>query len=384
MIASVLEAMIEGNQIGQPRMVEVGKIKIGGLGPERPKSGGGTFRLPQKLDYFLVTTNTRTEKGDLIPDERLMSELKTRYADSDGKLRQIPIRVLSDEIDDVLQTSIVWYAGKTVAARSDGVNITWNFDGTNGKKLAEPRTEPWAPEMWGMKNTRNEKLFKTHTVLNCTIASKEGRWGGVYRFRTTSVITFQQLYSSLTHIQSLTGGVLVGMPLMLVMRPVVVSPDGKPITVYVAHVELRGEDLQQIQTQALERAKYKITFHKEMQQIQAECRRLLPAPGTETGQEAEEIQAEFAPEESAQDEAKPTQKAASPHPLLGAENGKMDDLSTLDVDALAAKIRAAKLQSQLDTIAAFLKESMTFGEDDRDFLFFEIDKRAGEMKGNPS
>ena len=42
------------------------------------------------------------------------------------------------------------------------------------------------------------------------IAAKESRFGGVYKFRTTSIISFKQLYSSLLHIHQLTGGVLVG------------------------------------------------------------------------------------------------------------------------------------------------------------------------------
>ena len=49
----------------------------------------------------------------------------------------------------------------------------------------------------------------------------------VYKFRTTSRISASQLVGSLVQLQQLTGGVLRGLPLQLVVRPIRVTPDGK-------------------------------------------------------------------------------------------------------------------------------------------------------------
>lgn len=295
MISDVLNTLERSGTIGRPRLTEMGKIKIGGLGESRPTRDGGTFRIPRKDDHFTITTVYREKSGDLRVDQELMNALVQEYGDDDGKLRSIPIRVLSDDIDDIVQTAIVWYGGKTVGARSDGKTVTWFNDPKNGKKLDKPKTEPWDDKFLELKTSKGDKLFKVHTTFDCVIATKEARWGGVYKFRTTSLISLQQLSSSLVHLSQLTGGIMVGMPLMLVMRPLQVAPNGQPTTVYVVHVELRGPDILQLQQQAVERAQYKLTFQKEIRQAQDQYRALITRPGTEVGVDVEEISAEFAP-----------------------------------------------------------------------------------------
>ena len=41
------------------RLAPIGKIKIGRKGEERTSGGGGKYRLPEKLDHFLITTRAR-------------------------------------------------------------------------------------------------------------------------------------------------------------------------------------------------------------------------------------------------------------------------------------------------------------------------------------
>lgn len=292
MIADILETLPNGG----PRIVELGKIKIGGLGNTIQTRAGNTMRLPRKDDCFTITTNRRDTAGDLIPDAQVMEALKEQYADDDGKLRRIPIFLLSNEPEDVLQAAWAWYGGKTCGARGDGKTITWFCDPKSGQRLKEPKEEPFDKAMLDWTDSRGNKLLKLHAVFNCVIGVKEARWGGVYRFRTTSVISFQQLHGSLVHLSQLTGGVLQAIPLMLVVRGIQVAPDGKPTTVHVVHVELRGSDLAAIQNQALERAKYMLTFHQQMSSTLTQYRRLLVAPGQESDDEAGHIQEEFAPE----------------------------------------------------------------------------------------
>lgn len=282
----------------QPRVTELGKIKIGKKEEqERTTSKGATWRAPQKLDHFLITTTQRDGRGDLITDEALMQRLATEHASDDGLLREIPITLLSDDIGEVFQSNYVYYAGRKVIARSDGETITWLCDPKTLEPLAEPRVaqnrDRWVETA---KDGKGNRLFKPHGTLNCVIASASARWGGVYKFRTTSIISIEQLYGSLVHIQQLTGGVLQGIPLRLVVRPVEVSPDGKATTVYVVHVELRGSDLGEIQRQAVQLAQMRLTNARQLQAAKQEYLRLLRAPGeNEPEDEQADVAEEFHP-----------------------------------------------------------------------------------------
>lgn len=303
-ISDIVESLGNDAPMG---LTEMGKIKIGGLGESRPTSSGGSFRMPRKDDHFTITTLHRNKAGDLVADEQLMKLLIAEYGDkTDGKLRQIPIRVMSDDIDDILQTAFVWYGGKTCGARSDGKTVTWWNDPASGKRLPQPRVETWNPEfleLTGQKN--NAKLFKLHSVFNCVIATKESRWGGVYKFRTTSTISFRQLYTSLLQIYQLTGGVMIGMPLVLVVRPIQVAPEGKATTVHVVHCELRGAELALIQEQAMKQASWALAHKQRMLSVQSQYRKLLVAPGNESGSEAADIAQEFQPEQQQIEAAPP-------------------------------------------------------------------------------
>lgn len=287
------------SNIIKPQVCELGKIKIGGKGAERKSARGNPFRMPVKYDHFIITTMNRLPNGDLEPDMPLMESLRETHESTDGHLRRIPITLLSNDIDDVLQTSYVWYDGKRVAARSDGITTWWWKSPKSGEWVADPVTNPWKDSFLDMHapNKPEQKLFKQHTVFSCVIASKLGRWGGVYKFRTTSKITASQLYGSLLNIAELTGGMLAGMPLQLVVRPMQVAPEGKATTVYVVHTELVGQDIQQLRQQAIELARSEVVTRKQVESYRAEYRKLLTAPGQESDpDEIDDIQAEFSPE----------------------------------------------------------------------------------------
>lgn len=272
----------------QPRVVELGKIKLGGLGEERTAKSGEKYRQPVKYDHFRIVTLYRGDDGKLVEDDSLMDALKD-YADKDGKLRRLPISFLSNDLAEILQTQFLWYAGKSLGGRSDGETLTWFNDPKTNKRLADPLTEPWTPEH------EKDKRWKKHTTLNCVIAAPQARWGGVYKLRTTSVITGDQLYGSLLLLASLTGGILRGLPVRLVVRPMKVAPEGKPTTIYVAHVEMIGNDLAQIQALVLERAKFELSNVRQLAQVQREYRQLLAHPVPLDEEEEAEIADEFHP-----------------------------------------------------------------------------------------
>jgi hypothetical protein len=160
--------------------------------------------------------------------------------------------------------------------------------------------------MMEWKTPKGLPLFKLHSVFNCVIAAQEARWGGVYRFRTTSIISFRQLHGSLVHLSQLTGGILIGMPLTLVVHPIQVSPEGKPTTVHVVHVELRGGDMVELQRQALSYSEYRLKFADQIQSTTRQYRKLLSGPGMESQTEAKDIAEEFAPENNLDTSTVPT------------------------------------------------------------------------------
>lgn len=313
-----LDRMIEVVSKGSPlRPLELGKIKCGGLGETRQSQKGTPWRAPRKDDHFTIVTMNRNKAGDLEVDADLMAELLETYSDADGKLREIPIRLLSDEIDDVLQAQFAWYGRRACGARSDGQKVTWFYDAATFEPCVPPRVEDWTDEHQDMRDKQGNLMFKLHAVFSCVIASKQSRFGGVYKFRTTSVISFRQLYVSLVHISQLTEGTLMGMPLVLVLRPMHVTPEiggqRKGMTVYVVHVELRGADLEQLEALALKRAEYRLQFSEKIRMMQSRYRSLLMVD--ETPEEQAAIAMEYAPE--FQDDQTP-QPSPSEAPDLGS------------------------------------------------------------------
>jgi Recombination directionality factor-like len=289
-----------------PRICELGKIKIGGKSPQvRKSSGGGEWRAPVKYDHFVITTLNRNNTGDLVEDDSIMHALK-KWADPDGKLRRLPIAVLSHDPEEIMQASFVWYVGKKVAARSDGITLTKFYD-TKGKQwLAKPEVCEWEPRLANQVDSKGGKIFKRHTVFNCVLTPEgAGRFGGVFKFRTTSVVTASQLLGSIENIKQLTGGIIRGLPLQLVVRPMQVTPNAGPVvTIYVVHCELVGDDLMKLQRMALDRSKCELLTHREAIRVERDYRRmdykrLLLPPGEESIVEQAEIAEEFHPDEAA-------------------------------------------------------------------------------------
>ena len=285
--------------IVKPRICEMGKIKLGGKSAQvRTAAGGSQWRAPEKYDHFIVTTLHRDTKGDLVRDAALMTRLvEEGYADPDGKLRQLPVSVLSNDIEDIMQSSWLSYAGRRVAARSDGVTLVKFF--SNGAWLDTPVEEPWKPEYADMKDKKGNPVFKMHTTFNCVITAKAARWGGVYKFRTTSIISAQQLAGTLLEIRNLSGGILRGMPLRLIMRPLQVSPGGKTTTVYVVHCEVVGDDILAIQGRAADLARMETENRQKLVTAQIQYRELMKPPGIdESPMEQADASEEFHPDET--------------------------------------------------------------------------------------
>ena len=270
-----------------PALAEGGKIKIGGLGDERTSKKGGTYRLPVKFDHFIVTRTTRGTNGDLDTDDEIMGELRRISRERDGQVREIPIVLHSDNIDEVFPTSYALYSGHKLFCRGDGETAT-RYEMVDGKRTGRSKEMPCTCELLG---AAGKVCCKPHGILHCSIPLQRcAVAGSVYKWRTTSIISCQRMIGSLVQIQQIVGG-LTGVPLVLCLKPVDVSPVNSPAsTVYVCHVELRATDISEVQRRAIEARKMRAAVAGAI-----DYKMLISAPATddETPEEQAEIQDEF-------------------------------------------------------------------------------------------
>ncbi|MFP3869039.1 MAG: hypothetical protein ACLFUU_12940 [Desulfobacteraceae bacterium] len=266
-----------------PRLAERGKIKIGDKGEVRKSQTGKEFMLPKKLDHFMITTLHRDAAGRLMLDKELMS----RFAGEGGKITELPIRLLYDDIELNFQTRYAYYSGNRCICSGDGETAQRL---RNGKYVEVPcpceRQEP---------TYQGKDPCKVNGTLSVLLQGVN-RIGGVWKFRTTSYNTVQNILSGLALIKTITGGVLAGIPLNMVLSPktVTVPTTGQNMVVYVVSIEYQGteEQLAEIGYDlARTRAEHKI----RMEEIEAQARKLLTQQ-VETPEEQKEVQEEFYPE----------------------------------------------------------------------------------------
>jgi len=269
----------------RPALAEAGKIKIGGLGKEQTSRKGNKFRAPQKFTSFCITkTHRDTRTGDLVIDEELMGALPK---DQDGKVREIPIVLHSDNIEAVFPTAYAYYGGRKLECTGDGKEATkWNDQRT--EKVTCPCPCP-------LLGATGNKVCKPHGTLHCTIALPGyAVAGAVYKWRTTSIISIQRMVGSLQQILA-TVGVLRGVPLTLKVEPVTVSPGSTTTTVYCCHIELKARDVSQVQRDAFEAAKVRRDLAQGVD-LDAQYLQLVAPPGLdESPAEQAEIAEEFYP-----------------------------------------------------------------------------------------
>ena len=272
-----------------PQLAERGKIKIGEKGEMKTSQGGKQFAQPRKLDHFLITTLQRDAAGRLLPDAALMARLKPEG----GKITEIPVRLLYDDVDLNFMTRYACYKGNRCWCSGDG-ETAQRLTGQNGtyQEVSCP-CERQDPFYAGQDRC---KILGTLQVL----IEGTDRIGGVWKFRTTSWNTVNAILSSLALIKTITGGPLAGIPLHLVLSPktVTVPTTGQNMVVYVVSLEYRGPE-QELAELGYTIARKRMEHRVKMEQIEAEARRLLLPPHAEPPEEQAETGAEFYPEEAA-------------------------------------------------------------------------------------
>lgn len=243
-----------------PGLPERGKIKIGKKGETR-KGRSGDYKLPQKLDYFLITTLERGSDDNFIIDKEIHKELGE-------KPKRIPITLLYDELTLNFQCRYSCYTGKNLQCSGDGEQGEWrNNDGTTqAVKCPCGKQDP--------KYDGKDKC-KINGTLSVMMDVESSRVGGVWKFRTTGYNSTVGILSSLTLIKTLTGGALAGIPLnMTVMPKVATDPKGKTQTIYVVGVEFEG-NVNTLKDVGMKIALTDATYRQRLIGVENEAKRLL-------------------------------------------------------------------------------------------------------------
>lgn len=302
-----------------PRLAEVGKIKIGGKGDER-KGSKGMYRLPVRYDHFVITTTERLpdkEGGNFVPDLELMEKIDPRENWADGqthaKPKEIPIIFLFDDIDMNFRTEYAYYQGAKCMCRGDG-EIAERLYLKAGKQtviVEDYSTNPDSPIPLLIKKEIQVKPGEKHNIIcnteKCPFSQPDAKGvtrckpsgilsclipasmniGGVFRFRTHSWNTISNILASLELIKTITGGILVGLPMKLQFLKKATSEHGN---VNVVNVVFDGESQQKMRELAFTENKNRIEFGVNMRLIEDNAKKAGFMANTDSDAD---IEAEF-------------------------------------------------------------------------------------------
>lgn len=290
-----------------PGLPELGKIKAGRKGKEVKSFAGKTFRLPEKLDHFIITTTERNENGDYIEDAILMDKLKksdTAVLNKDGNLVGIPINLLYNDIQLNFPNRYACYASNMCICSGNGKAAK-----TRDGRFIDCPCERLDPNFQGKDKCKaNGKLY---AIIEGTESV-----GACHVLRTTSINSVKSILGGLAFIQAASSGLLAFMPLTLMLSPkAVITPSGAATTVYISSIIYRGS-ITKLRKQALGMAKEKVQYLIEMDRVEDNARQLMEA-AVETDEEAAEVQAEFYPDavDVKQEKEKPKPKKEPKSPV---------------------------------------------------------------------
>jgi hypothetical protein len=270
----------------KPKLCEQGKIKIGRLGEERQtRDGKNTYRLPTKLDHFLIVSTERDKSGNFTPNIPLMEEIAEMVGEKSDHLTTIPVVLLYDEIDQNFYTSYNAYQGKTRICTGDGQTATIL---ATGEQVQCP-----CPKLdQGYKGSAPCKIYGRLQVVmqNMDIV------GGCWTLRTTSWNSVMDILGSLILIKRIAGR-LSGIPLMLKLTPKTTQIPTGQVTIYTTSLIYQGSPLALAETAK----KCLMLEHDET----------LSPDQTITQEEETEIAEEFYPPETDIERAEATAEATT-------------------------------------------------------------------------
>lgn len=260
-----------------PRLAEIGKIKIGGKGAEKVSANKKKFRQPIKFDHFKVTTTERDASGNFIMDPDVMG------ADGVGdKPKELSIRLPFDDIDMNFHTSYQYYHGAKLKCKGDGEKATRRDKDGNGAEVTcdTEKCEFIQPDAKGATKC------KVSGILSCYLVASPS-YGGVYRFRTHSWNSVSNILAALEEFGRNTGGILQGLPLKLKMLKKSTEDHGNVNTVTIV---LDGIELREMQQLAYEEKENRKKLDYNPAVVEAEIKESGFNPDTD---DPEDVEAEY-------------------------------------------------------------------------------------------
>ena len=328
------------------RLPEIGKIKIGNKGETRTGSKG-EYRLPQKLDHFIITTNEKDGKDDFIID----SELHAILGDEPKELK---IRLLYNEPELNFYTRYSIFQGNKCICEGDGENFYWLNEATGEMEAGKVPVKQLDP------NYKGKDKCKPNGVLQCVIEGAN-TIGGVWKFRTTSWNSVVSIQTGLAFIRQLTGGQLAGVPLTLALRAKNVLVEGKSTKIYVVNIEYRGS------IESLQETTYKLltstaNYSAKLQMIEQNAMKQLKESPNDFDTDTDDVIAEFYPEN--QDNYEDTPSKRDELAELNEEEPKPNE-KEIKSKIAKAKLEAIAKVNKADTIEKLkkLKGGIGFGQD---------------------
>lgn len=204
--------------INNNNLMEIGKIKIGGKGETRKAQSGKDYRLPIKLDHFIVTTNEKDKAGNYILDQEIMKVLGPSP-------KEIEVMLLFPTMEENWQTYRAYYSGsgKCVCRSEDAETASRSStEEIGGKKIVtNKRFDIPCLNMeceFAKKNKDGVVFCKSHGKLSVVLKQKK-TIGGVYTLRTTSWNSISNITNQLRFFTLCTRNMLAGLNFVLKVSP---------------------------------------------------------------------------------------------------------------------------------------------------------------------
>lgn len=200
-----------------PRLAILGHIKIGRKGEKRLSGGGNEYRLPEKLDHFVITKREKGVDDNFIIDEDLTAQI--------GKdIKEIDIRLLDDDVTFNFPHRLACYVTQADLRKSFGIESKskrcyCTGDGREATRLekAGKETIPCNPISCDIYNGKFEKI-KCKPLARLIFTLPQMNFvGGCFDFVTTSGESIGNIKGSFALIQKMTQGIIAGIPLKLKM-----------------------------------------------------------------------------------------------------------------------------------------------------------------------
>lgn len=255
-----------------PGLAETGKIKIGRLGEERKSQSGGTYRLPEKLSYFLVTTRIKDAKENWFLDEEVHRAIGPQPT-------EIPVALMYDDPVLNCQSRLNCYEGSRRWCHGNNEQaLRMDAQGIYREREC-PCPLFTSPEL-AEENTGRpaNKLLKCkfYGVLRVQITCKTSSVG-CYGFRTTSSESFSNVLGMMATVIVRTGGILAGIPLRLRLYGSTDNTPGGASKSYKVYLDLPAGGWDEVDAAAERIVRARSASRLNLKAIEADARKKLLA-----------------------------------------------------------------------------------------------------------